>query len=128
MTEEGIGVQSNVPLYDEAPLQTFLESKFHGLKKSNEIIYELIIQQKALTKDLNYLSVLRTRLQNTIGVLEIIAVDGCSLNTRHHHEQTREVLQERITFFEHVVLQRENSILFGKGALEKALGRGEKEE
>ena len=118
MTEEGIW---NAALYDETPLETFLLSKLKALEPE-ERKKELIIQQKALTRDLNYLSVLCKRLEETLGVLQILAVDGCSLNTRHHHEQTRDVLQERITFFEHVVLQRKNAIHLGNFTLEKSQG------
>jgi len=117
-------------LQDETPLQTILESKFKGLETYNDIMKEFNIQQKAFINDLNYLSVLRKRFEEALGVLKILEVDGCSLNTKYHHEQTRDVLQERITFFEHVVLQRENAIHFGKDTLEKSQGyqKREKEE
>jgi hypothetical protein len=128
MIEDGVLWRNT--LHDETPLQTFLVSKFRNLGTYDESIREFYIQQKALTKDANYLSILRTRLEETLGVLQILAVDGCSLNTKHHHEQTRDVLQERITFFEHVILQRENAILYGKDTLEKIQGfkKGVKEE
>lgn len=131
MTAQEIGVLCKVVLEDETPLQTSLESKFKGLETYDEIIKEFNIQQKDLTKDVYYLSVLRTRLEEAIGILQILEKDGCSLNSKHHHEQTRDVLQERITFFENVILQRENAIVFAKETLERVQGllkKREKEE
>ena len=113
-------------LEDSISLQALLVSQYKSLEKHADVQKEIIIQQKALTRDYNFLVSLQERYEATLAVLKIIDIDGCSQDSKLHYLQIRDQLRERIEFFASVVQQRQNSILFGESRLDSSNGQDQK--
>jgi hypothetical protein len=104
---------------DSFSMQTLLESQYSGLKSGTEILKEINIQTKALTRHGNFLTSLRIRHDSTLAVLKIIDIDGCSPESMAYHLNLRKQLEDRIDFFANVVEQRQKSLVFGQERLEQ---------
>jgi hypothetical protein len=99
-------------------LLDLLNSQYKDLETHQEYLKEIIVQQRALFRDWNFMLSLKSRLEEYIGVQKLLEHDGITASSMEQFKKQTLELMSRIKFYETIINQRHTAIDFALDTLD----------
>jgi hypothetical protein len=99
-------------------LLDLLNSQYKDLETHQEYLKEIIVQQRALFRDWNFMLSLKSRLEEYIGVQKLLEKDGITASSLDQFKKQTFDLMDRIKFYETIINQRHTAIEFALDTLD----------
>jgi hypothetical protein len=99
-------------------LLDLLNSQYKDLETHQEYLKEIIVQQRALFRDWNFMLGLKSRLEEYISVQKVLEKDGITASSLDQFKKQTFDLMDRIKFYETIINQRHTAIEFALDTLD----------